>query len=98
MKKSFVVKEVCKTSDSKRLHVKIEVDGEEKGFDIVFEGIGATFPGELQHILMSHLSHMKEFGKLVFDCYEGVPREFPIQFECWELPPDFDPTVRRLLL
>jgi len=78
MKNNLSIVNIEKIDESNIFKVTCLVDNEEREYQIKFEGIGASIPGELEDLTTQSLKRSWKFGEIIFAFYQGEHLVFPI--------------------
>lgn len=76
--KKFIILDLKRDSENQSVLLHCLTERGSRQFLIGFEGIGASFSGELEELVLHTLSRNQKFGEILFAFYQGQEFEFPI--------------------
>lgn len=78
MSTRFIILNIERGLESNVSQIDCVTDKGQRQYQLKFENIGITMPGELQDVITHSLKRSKRFGQIISDFEDGININFPI--------------------
>lgn len=78
MSTRFIILNIERGLEYNVIQIACVTDKGQGKYQLKFEKIGFSMPGELENVITHSLKRSKRFGEIVSDFYEGININYPI--------------------